>query len=633
MQKTPIPTVLRHLRQLMGRTVTASVTDGELLTRFVARQEEAAFTTLVERHGGMVLGVCRRLLDHHDAEDVFQATFLLLVRKALSIRKHESVGSWLHGVAYRLAAKARAQGAQRRHHERHAADLRDTAVSADTACRELQQILDEELQRLPDRYRLPLIHCCLEEQTHEEAASALGLPVGTVKSRLVRGKERLRKRLARRGLTLSGPAFATLLAISGAASAALPPLLSQTMIHAAVAVASGQALAGVVSAKILPLVEGGMHAVTASYMKPAVMVLLLGGLLTGGAAAIAWSASGYQGGESQQALEIARTEPDEPAPRPKDVKGQDVDPPFDLPPSEALTANRNWHNETKADEIRMSWFLRGDPRITLLCLIDLAKGEVHTEREVFQQSRQSTKTHEPTRAQLNIMRDLVKSLPMSQKNLDLNNVVLVSVAPKDKAQTYFYNRLALPGTIQRLYDLSGAPLDIELAETAPYIKSPLAYKKPNAHLDIGEDVPPLPDRAGLGQFRYVDPDGRLLGLDYFVGDWDKRKTIWRLAPVFSADQPKQHAARSIARKGYAVAGAEVNVDKVVCGIRLLFQRVRADGTFDAKDAYAGQWIGSPPLNGTATKLVDDGRRVMGIHVHMGAIVDRFALVADTDAKK
>src|SRR5205823_1157749 len=102
---------------------------------------------------------------------VFQATFLLLVRKAMAIRKYESVGSWLHGVAYRLAVKARAQGAQRQHHERHAADLRDAAGASETACRELQQILDEELQRLPDRYRLPLIHCCLEEQTHEEAAS------------------------------------------------------------------------------------------------------------------------------------------------------------------------------------------------------------------------------------------------------------------------------------------------------------------------------------------------------------------------------------------------------------------------------------------------------------------------------
>ena len=178
------------------------------------------------------------------------------------------------------------------------------------------------------------------------------------------------------------------------------------------------------------------------------------------------------------------------------------------------------------------------------------------------------------------------------------------------------------------------PRDWTAAEIARYSKPPLAYKNPNAHPDIGEDVPSLPAASGLQDFRYVDPDGRLLGLDYLIGDWDKHKTVWRLAPVYSANQPKQHAARSIAKKGYAVAGAEVNIDKYVCGIRLLFQRVNKDGTFDTKDKYASPWIGVPPASGsTATKLVNDGRRVVGIHFHMGAIVDRFALVADTEAKK
>jgi hypothetical protein len=177
------------------------------------------------------------------------------------------------------------------------------------------------------------------------------------------------------------------------------------------------------------------------------------------------------------------------------------------------------------------------------------------------------------------------------------------------------------------------PRDWTAAEIARYNGPPLAYKNPNGYADVGEDVPSLPDAPAPQQFRYVDPDGRLLGLDYHVGDWEKRKTVWRLAPVYSANQPKQHAARSIAKKGYAVAGAEVNADKYVCGIRLLFQRVKADGTFDAKDAYSGEWIGSPPASGEATKLVNDGRRVLGIHFHQGAIVDRFALVADGEAKK
>jgi hypothetical protein len=167
-------------------------------------------------------------------------------------------------------------------------------------------------------------------------------------------------------------------------------------------------------------------------------------------------------------------------------------------------------------------------------------------------------------------------------------------------------------------------------EIARYTKPPLAYKDPNAHPTIGEDVPALP--AAGGQFRFVDPDGRLLGLDYLIGDWDKRKTVWRLTPVYAADQPKQHAARSIAKKGYAVAGAEVNMDKYVCGIRLHFQRVKADATFDTKDAYAGEWLGVPPQEGKATMLVNDGRRVLGIHFQQGAIVDRFALVAEEKTK-
>jgi hypothetical protein len=168
-------------------------------------------------------------------------------------------------------------------------------------------------------------------------------------------------------------------------------------------------------------------------------------------------------------------------------------------------------------------------------------------------------------------------------------------------------------------------------EITRYTKPPLAYKNPNANADVGIDVPALPPAVGLNQFRYVDPDGPLLGLDYGVGDWDKRKAVSRLAPVYAADQPKQHSGRSLARKGYAVAGAEVNIDKFVCGIRLHFCRVKPDGSLDLKDTYAGEWIGTPG-EGKADKLVFDGRRVLGIHFHMGAIVDRFALVAEDKAK-
>jgi hypothetical protein len=174
------------------------------------------------------------------------------------------------------------------------------------------------------------------------------------------------------------------------------------------------------------------------------------------------------------------------------------------------------------------------------------------------------------------------------------------------------------------------PRDWTPLEIARYTKPPLAYKNPNAHPTIGEDVPAMAD--GPSQYRYVDPDGHLLGLDYMVGDWDKRKAIWRMAPVYSGDQPKQHTARVIARKGYAVAGAEVNqAEKYLAGIRLLFGRVKPDGTVDPKDGYAGEWLGTPP-EGKATPLVNDGRPVLGIRFGYAAVVSRFSLVAGEKAK-
>jgi hypothetical protein len=166
-------------------------------------------------------------------------------------------------------------------------------------------------------------------------------------------------------------------------------------------------------------------------------------------------------------------------------------------------------------------------------------------------------------------------------------------------------------------------------EIGRYTQPPPAYKDPNAYPDVGEDVPPL--GAAGGDFRFVDPKGRLLGLDYAPGTWDKQKVVAQLTPVYSADQPKAHAARSVARTGYAVAGAEVNADKYLNGIRLLFRRVKPDGTLDEKDAYAGEWIGVAPA-GKAATLANDGRRVLGIRIQRGAIVDRFALVVEAQGK-
>jgi RNA polymerase sigma factor (sigma-70 family) len=206
--------------------------DGQLLEGFAQRREEAAFETLVERHGPMVLGVCRRVLHQtHDAEDAFQATFLALARKADSI-KTESVGGWLYRVAYRLAIRLKARAARLTAEELPTVPLPGSEPLVQAAWRELCAVLDEELGRLPAKFRAPLVLCYLRGNTHEEAAEELGWPLGTVRSRLARARELLRVHLKRRGLVLSVSALATLLAADLACAAVSPALLASTCRHA-----------------------------------------------------------------------------------------------------------------------------------------------------------------------------------------------------------------------------------------------------------------------------------------------------------------------------------------------------------------------------------------------------------------
>jgi RNA polymerase sigma factor (sigma-70 family) len=200
---------VQRLQALAGAAALEGVADGQVLERFAQRGEEAAFAALVRRHGPMVLGVCRRVLRREqDAEDAFQATFLVLARSAAAIAKRDSVASWLYGVAYRVALRARTNEARRQAAAVPAvpADVADPLAEASR--RELRGILDEELGRLPARFRRPLVLCYLEGRSHPEAARELGCPVGTVRSRLARGREILRGRLARRGLAGAGAALA-----------------------------------------------------------------------------------------------------------------------------------------------------------------------------------------------------------------------------------------------------------------------------------------------------------------------------------------------------------------------------------------------------------------------------------------
>jgi RNA polymerase sigma factor (sigma-70 family) len=205
----------------------------------------------------MVLGVCRRVLrDHHDAEDAFQATFLLLARKARSLRQPEQLGPWLYGVAYRTAVKARANAVRRRARERPVADLPSLSTTDDPVWCDLRPVLDDAIQWLPQKYRVPFVLCYLEGMTNAEAACHLGCPQGTIATRLARARERLRIRLTRQGVTLSASSFALLLAREASAET-LALTLCQTTVRAATAFATSKVVAaGFISANVVALTEG-----------------------------------------------------------------------------------------------------------------------------------------------------------------------------------------------------------------------------------------------------------------------------------------------------------------------------------------------------------------------------------------
>jgi RNA polymerase sigma factor (sigma-70 family) len=261
--------VLHHVRKLVTPSQPCQPMDGQLLERFALGREEAAFATLVQRYGPLVLGVCRRVLCHeHDAEDAFQATFLVLARSAAAIRKQESVGSWLYGVAHRVALKAKAEATRRHIHHRIQPANALAEPLADLTWKELCAALDEELTRLPDKYRAPLLLYYMEGHTQDEAAARLGWARGTLKRRLERGRDILRGRLLRRGLTLSAGLFAAALA---GTQAAVPAALAS----AAVQAASAWTAAGTTASAVAALAESATPAACATKLKLAVGLMLL----------------------------------------------------------------------------------------------------------------------------------------------------------------------------------------------------------------------------------------------------------------------------------------------------------------------------------------------------------------------
>lgn len=271
--------VVRYLRRVAGGPPSEQPTDGQLLHRFIAERDQGAFALLLDRHGAMVLGVCGRVLDDpNDVDDAFQASFLVLVRKASSIRKTESLASWLYGVAQRTAYKARCSAALRRARERQVPNMPNAEPAGQASWSDLRPVLDEELGRLPEKYRAPLVLCYLEGKTNEEAARHLGWTKGTVSGRLARARDLLRGRLLRRGITLSGSALATLL-MQQSAQALVPASLVGATLKAALAVVAGQTLA---SSSVATLTEGVVHAMFVSKMKIAALVLFAVGVIAAG---------------------------------------------------------------------------------------------------------------------------------------------------------------------------------------------------------------------------------------------------------------------------------------------------------------------------------------------------------------
>ena len=294
--------VLQRVRKLATAQGARQQSDLQLLQHFIAERDEAAFAVLVRRHGGMVLEVARGVLRHQqDAEDVFQAAFLVLARKAHTIRKQKALSSWLHGVAYRLALKAKSRSDRRRVCEwdgfenRPTSQHREAPAADDLTLRELRLLVHEELYRLPEKYRAPLLLCYWEGKTQDEAADQLGISAGSFKKRLERARNLLGSRLVGRGLVPSAAFLAVLFSENGLRAAA-STVLTQSTAQAAVAFAAGKAASAGVSAAAATLAKGAIRAMNLTKWTTSIaLMVLVGGL------GIGLSLATYQALGGQQA--------------------------------------------------------------------------------------------------------------------------------------------------------------------------------------------------------------------------------------------------------------------------------------------------------------------------------------------
>jgi RNA polymerase sigma factor (sigma-70 family) len=279
MAAIPVRTFLQRLGQRLVAETLADRSDRQLVEQFLAGSGPAVFETIVRRHGPMVYRVCWRVLNHHqDAEDAFQATFLLLAQKLRTVRKYASLASWLHGVAHRVALKARTEAATRRRHEQQA-PVSQNRPPEEITWGELSAVLDAELAGLPEKWRLPLVLCYLEGRTQDEAAAQLGWSKRTLRRRLEEGRTALGRRLARRGVWPA--ALSAVLLSDCVASAAVPPTLLDATVAVATVVAAGQTAAGLVSAQVATLTQGVMTPMLLPRLTVATALLVLGAMVAG----------------------------------------------------------------------------------------------------------------------------------------------------------------------------------------------------------------------------------------------------------------------------------------------------------------------------------------------------------------
>ena len=379
MPMSPLSLVIQHLRADL-RPDCDGMTDGELLSRFVNSRDEDALAALVRRHASMVWGVCRRLLNHHDAEDAFQATFLVLVRKGAGVPRG-AVPNWLHGVARQTAVRVRATTVKRGLREAQAVGPPEPAIP-EVRDTELQTVVDEELSRLPNHYRIVVILCDLEGITRKEAARQLGIPEGSVASRLARARALLAKRLNQRVVVFSG-SVATVFS-AGSASASAPPALVASTIKAASLLTAGQA-AGVVSAKVADLTDGAVKAMIVSKLKAAFSAVLILGVLATGATLLTYRAATGQENKGKKAEAVPpRKEGEEPKVKDEDaIQGTWVVMKIKGVDKEAEDPKGDMKLAFKGDT--MTILVSGEPQGNAKFTLDSAKKpkRIHTSAERF----------------------------------------------------------------------------------------------------------------------------------------------------------------------------------------------------------------------------------------------------------